>query len=444
MIPRPGRLLVAVVLAATVSACSAPAPTASPSASADAVQACEGVADTVVAAVARTVAAYDGAFLTPASSASPNPPTPSTPPATPTESSLTPAPADPSSGDPPPDDLATTVAAAREEVQRLGCPASVMDARLARGLAAVQATGPVATAVLARLTAALVAQPAAPTPGPLRPGDDLANAVAAAAAGATIELGEGTFDVAVPLVALDAVTLRGAGRGRTILRSTAPDAAVLDLAAARVELRDLDLHLAGAAGSSGVVAGSEAALVLTRVGIRGARTGEAGGAGVLLSATGNAPPGRRTTLEVTESEFADNEWAGIGVTGGHVVSVVSSTFTGNGACGVCFLDASGGSVSSSTLTGNQVGVGVTGNARPTLVDDTISGGTVGVQLEGTSAATLERLTVAGAERAAIIVTGAASGAIGHTVCRSVPYGIVVAEGAAPTLTANECAVAQSR
>lgn len=87
---------------------------------------------------------------------------------------------------------------------------------------------------------------------------------------------------------------------------------------------------------------------------------------------------------------------------------------------------------------------MTGNARPTLLDDTITGGTIGVQLEGTSAATVERVTVDGSARAAIIVGGAASGVIGHSVCRSVPYGIVVAEGAAPTLTANDCPVAQSR
>ncbi len=450
VIPRPGRLLVAALLAGALSACSAPTPTVSPSASVDPVVACEAVADTVVAAVARTVAAYDGAFLTPASSASPSatPPTFTTPPTPATQPDPSPPPG-PSTAPTPgaaPADLAGVVSAARQEVQRLGCPASVLDARLSRGLAAVEASGPVAAAVLARLTATLVAQPEA-TPGPLRPGDDLAKAVAAAPAGATVDLAEGTFEVAVPLVALDAVTLRGAGRGRTVVRSTAADAAVLDLAAARVELRDLDLHLSGTAGTSGVVAGSDAALVLTRVGIRGARTGEAGGAGgagVLLSATGDAPPGRRTTLEVTDSEFADNAWAGIGVTGGHVVSVVSSTFTANGACGVCFLDASGGSVATSTLDGNQVGVGVTGTARPTLIDVAITGGTVGVQVEGTSAATLERVRVTGAERAAIIVAGSATGAIGHSVCRSVPYGIVVAEGAAPTLTANDCAVAQSR
>lgn len=317
-----------------------------------------------------------------------------------------------------------------------------MDARLARGLAAVPASGPVAAAVLARLSATLVARPT-PTPGPLRPGADLGAALAAAPAGGTVELGAGTFDLPATLVALDAVTLKGAGRGRTILRSTASDAAVLDLAVGRVELRDLDLAIAATGGSSGVVAGSEASLVLTRVGVRGARAGTAGGAGVLMSATGTGGSGRGATLEVTDSEFSGNAWAGIGVTGGHLVSIVGGTFRDNGACGVCFLDASGGSVSASTLAGNPVGVGVTGTARPTLVDVTIGGGDVGVQLEGASVATLDRVTVSGATRAAIIVTGTAGGAIGHTSCRSVPYGIVVGPDAAPTLTAVDCAVAQS-
>ncbi len=385
---RPGRAVAAVLLAGTLAACGAPAapsPSAPPSASADPVAACEAVADSVVAAVARTVAAYDGAFLTPAT------PGATTTPAAPATAT---APPGPSPAEAPAVDLAATVEAARDAVERLGCPAGVLDARLAKGLAAVEASGPVAAAVLARLTATLVGGPT-PTPGPLRPGDDLAAALAAAPAGGTVELGAGTFALAVPLVALDAVTLRGAGRGRTILRSTAADAAVLDLAVGRVELRDLDVELAGAAGASGVVAGSEASLVLTRVGVRGARAGTAGGAGVLMSATDTGGSGRGTTLEVTDSEFSGNAWAGIGVTGGHRVSVVGSTFRENAACGLCFLDASGGSVTGSTLAGNQVGIGVTGTAGPALVDVAITGGTVGVQLEGASAATLERVAVSG-------------------------------------------------
>ncbi|MEO7069459.1 MAG: right-handed parallel beta-helix repeat-containing protein, partial [Nostocoides sp.] len=180
--------------------------------------------------------------------------------------------------------------------------------------------------------------------------------------------------------------------------------------------------------------------------ISGARTDTsgAGGAAVQMSGQGSDGAGRGTTLEVTDSQFDRNAWAGIAVGGAHRVSILKGVFSHNGQCGVCFLDTSSGSVQDSTFTDDTVGLGATGSSRPTWVANTVTGGTVGLQLDGTAAPTIDGVTVSGASRAAIIFSGHSGGAITHATCLRVSYGIVVSPTAAPTLGDNTCGVVRGK
>jgi hypothetical protein len=76
------------------------------------------------------------------------------------------------------------------------------------------------------------------------------------------------------------------------------------------------------------------------------------------------------------------------------------------------------------------------------VGNSVTGGTVGVQLDGNAAPAIQDLTVKGASRAAVIFSGRSGGAISGATCTSVPYGIVVADTAAPTIGQVGCAVAR--
>ncbi len=317
-----------------------------------------------------------------------------------------------------------------------------MQAGIERGLAAVGAVGPVAEAVRARVIAGLHGQ-IGNSPGDVRvgPDDDLVLAVATAPAGTIIRLAAGRYPLASTLVLLDSVTLRGAGADATVLASDAPDAAVLAIAGGGAKLADLAVARKPTSTGSGIIIGA-GSLVLEGVRVSGAHArGGSGGAGVLMAASSSAASGGDTTLEVTDSDFLENDWAGLAVAGSQTVSIVGSSFTGNGECGLCFLDASGGSVRASTFTDNRVGIYVAGTARPALLSNRIEGGEVGLQVEGKAAPMVEGTRVTGSSRAGIVIAGSATGAIVGTTCSSVPFGIVVGSSAAPTLTDNKCSLA---
>jgi hypothetical protein len=338
------------------------------------------------------------------------------------------------------------VATAREAIAINHCPATQFSGDLERGLDGIHPSAPTARAVLARVRAALtgnVGQGARTLS--VAATDSLSAVVTTAAAGSTLVLAAGTYVLTEPLVLLDGVVIRGAGVGRTVITGRAADAAVIVASQSRVELSDLTLALDRGVPASGIVAGPDASLVLTRVRESGARFGPggAGGAGVQMAARATEGSGRGTTLEVTDSTFADNAWAGLVVSGGHRVSVVRSTFTGNRQCGACFLDSSTGSVERSTFTGDAVALGATGSARPTWVDNTVRGGAVGIQVDGAAAPTIERVRITGPSRAAVIFSGHAAGAITGATCTGVPFGIAVAATATPTLGTNACTLARA-
>lgn len=424
------RSAVALLALATVLAGCTAAPAPSPTSTEVArLEACAAAASSIVTAAGDLVAEYELPGLDPSATPAPG-------------VTATPAPAPTSSGDA----ITDAVTSARATRDELGCDREQFTEDLESGLARIEPETPIAAAVWRRVSASVLGTvEQAARVWELAAGDDLLDVLARAADGSTIELAPET-EVDATLVLLAGITLRGAGRDDTVLRSSAPDAAIMVVTDGLVRLESLTLQLGLGDPSSGIVAGPSASIVLNGVRVTGAATkGEgdsAGGAGVYLSAQGAEGSGRGTTLEITDSLFDGNAWAGLAVTGGHRVSIESSTFRGNAGAGIVFLDQTSGSVGSSTFTDNTVGVAAAGTSTPAIVGSTITGGTVGLQADASAAPAVQKVTISGPSSAAIIFGGESGGSVSDTTCRDVSHGIVVGDGAAPTLGSNDCTLAR--
>jgi hypothetical protein len=422
------RMIAALGVVGLLAGCgagSSPEPTPTVITDETRVQLCEEAAAEIVAAVQVLVEGYEPAGAAPERSPEPGTvePTPSV------------------SDDP----LGDAVETARQTRERLGCDDPAFQASLEEGLDAIEPETAIPAAIWRRLSASLLGEVRQDAgEWALEPGADLHDAVARAAEGTTIVLSAGAVELEETLVLLQGVTLRGAGRDATTIRSSAPDAAVIVATAGLVRLEDLTLELAGEQAASGLVAGPSASVSLLMVRVAGAVAAAdgVGGAGVYLSAEGDEGSGRGTTLEVTDALFERNQWAGITVAGGHRVSIRSAVFAGNGDVGILFLDSASGSVSASTFTDNGVALAASGSATPTWLSNTISGGSVGMQLDADAVPVIDLVKVSGTGSAAVIFGGRAAGSITGTVCENVPFGIVISDTAAPTVGANSCTLAR--
>jgi hypothetical protein len=343
-------------------------------------------------------------------------------------------------------ELRATLEEAGRDLRRHDCDPALFQQSLRDGLAGVTARGAVARAMLLHLQSSLTGlSNAEPQTRSVAPGDNLAEELAGAAPGSTVELAAGSYELDRSLVLLQGVTLRGAGRNRTTIRSSASDAAVLVLTDGRVEVSDMTVRHVGPEPAPVMIGGPSASVVLTGARIAGATSarGERGGTGVLMSARDGEVGDRGTTLEVTGSQFVGHAAAGVLLDGGHRASITTSEFRNNGQCGVCFVGASSGAVRNSSFVANGAGVAVDDDARPALTGDTFRNGQVAVQVSGSAAAVVKGATVTGAGRAALIFSDQASGRVEGTTCRDVSYGIVVAPSALPYVGDNECSVARS-
>lgn len=344
-------------------------------------------------------------------------------------------------------DLKSQWKAANETMVRLGCDPTDTARDLQSKWSGLHAEGALARAVLAQLRTTLLG-PTAPlsTTTQVAAGADLEEVLAQAPEGATIELASGTYRLDQSLVVLRPVTLHGAGRGRTVLQTSAADDGLLVLTPGAVTLRDLSVRHTGTARATVVSATAGTTLTLDGVEVSGAtKVKGVGGTGVLMAeptGTDTDASGRTTTLTVRNGLFAGNQAGAVVVAGRHRASVTASTFTGNQQCGVCFLGTSDGWVQSNTLRDNEVGVAAAGSARPIIRRNTISGGQVGIQVGGKAAATVERNTISGSQRAAMIYLDTSAGTVdGNTCSKDTPGIVVVGKGPYPYLKTNDCTVA---
>jgi hypothetical protein len=342
--------------------------------------------------------------------------------------------------------LRTAVEAAQRAISAKACELAQFRQSLESDLSAVAARGPVAKAVLMRLTASITgtAQQAVTTIS-LKPGDDLARRIADLAPGSTVELAAGTFSLDASLALLDGITVHGAGREQTVIQTMAADAALLVLTDARVELSDLTVLHTGAAVGDLVVGGPTSLLVLNRVRISGAVAAkDQGGNGVLMSARASAATVGATTLESTDSIFDHNAGAGVSLSSGHVASIQQGRFDTNDNCGICFAGDSTGAVRGSVFVNDRVGVAVLDHAEPAVQNDTFEGGLFAIQAGGDATPVITGAAVSGATRAAMIFADRSAGSVDGSRCDKVPYGIVVSAAALPLLGTNTCQVARSQ
>ncbi|MGB7961607.1 MAG: right-handed parallel beta-helix repeat-containing protein [Propionicimonas sp.] len=341
-------------------------------------------------------------------------------------------------------ELDSALAAARAAL-RNGCTQPDFVSQLNGALSGIQADGAVPSAVLRRLTANLTGTVGTDTTVEVELGDDLSKVVATAAPGATLYLAKGEYRLKDTLVLLDGITLAGRGRQQTRLLSDAAGVSVLVMAASLVGLRDLTVRRNPKAPGTVVTAGSSTTLALEQVRLSGARTdaNRQGGAGLDLAGTAGAASPGRTTVEVTDSEFLDNTWAGISVSAGHRVSVATSTFRDNGECGACFLGTAEGSIERSTFSDNGVGVAVVGSSAAVIRGNRFTGGQVGVQVGNTATPTIDGNRISSAKRAAVIFTDTAAGVVRKTRCVKVDVGIVLSAKALPSLMDNACTLARA-
>ena len=359
-----------------------------------------------------------------------------------------PAPAQSAGGDPNPAVQQEQFTQALQDIRgyagRRGCDPQGFQSDLAQGLSGLRAGTPVARAVLLQLQAD--SAPAPPRSAPLQPGSDVAAAVAAAPAGATVSLAAGTFVLGDTLALLRGVTLRGAGRDATVLSSTARDGVLLVLTGDVVTLQDLALQHTGTEPGSVVAAGPAATLVLTGSRVSGGRSDAdgQGGVGILMASggSGQSGPARRTSLQVTDSEVLDNAAAGVIVAGEHRAEIARSAVARNGQCGICYLGRSDGAVRESSLADNAAGLVAGGDAKPSISTTTVDRGEVGIQVLDRAAPEVTSSTFSGAKRAALLWTGMSTGRIDGNRCVDVEFGIVVGPDAAPLLQNNDCAVAR--
>lgn len=342
-------------------------------------------------------------------------------------------------------DLQASLRQAQADLKKGNCSAKRFRAQFTRGLDKVKARGPLAQAILLRLTASLTGTLAsAPQEVRIGPKDDLPQTLARLASGSTVRLKPGRYRLKRSLVVLAGVTVEGAGAGRTTVSSSAAGSALLLLTDEVVQMRRLAVRHAGPAPASVVVTSPGSRLSLTGVTITGGRGAPgAPSAGSGVSMTAGRAVGKRTStsLEVTGGSFTGNFSAGLLLTGQHRASIRRATFTGNGQCGICFGGATSGAVRGSTFTDNTVGVAVFGKARPILEGDRFSGGQVGIQASENSAPAVLDARIDGTSRAAMIFTGASRGRVNGSTCTASPYGIVVGKKALPYLGKNECHVA---
>jgi hypothetical protein len=351
-----------------------------------------------------------------------------------------------------PAEYSADLADARRRLTAGGCTDSGFRQALAVGLPGLRPRGAIATAVLAQLRVSLTGQlRLRPLTRRVTPSDNLTDVLAALPDRSTVDLGAGTYSLTSSLVLLRPITLHGAGESRTILTSTAADAAVLLMTDQPVTLDQMTLQRTGSATGSVLVTGPSARLMMRTVRVTGARAeaNGSGGVGVLLTAGAAGVAGAGgvaspvTTFSATDSAFTGNAAAGVAIGGTHRASITRSHFEHNGTCGVCFLGSTTGSVTHSVFVGNAVGFAAGSASRPLLRDNHISGGDVGIQAAGTAQPTISDNVVIGTARASMVFIDDAAGTVDGNNCSGSNIGIAVARTAYPYVGHNACRVSIS-
>jgi parallel beta-helix repeat protein len=431
---RAGRLTAVLAAALIITGCtSGQNPSARTTPTVDREAQCRDVAQSVLDATQRYVDGFSLATAATTAGGKTTPPRPG-PTATPMSEA----------------DFSKALAGVRDRLVALDCDVAEFRERLAAGMPSLKAEGPIARAVLTQLQVSLTGRlPDHPVSRDVKPGDDLVNVLAEVPEGSTLVFRAGTYRLAETVVLLRGVTIRGAGPDRTTLTSATADAAVLVMTDQRVTLDAVTLRHSGTSAASVVVTGPTADLAVHSARVAGGRSDAKGqgGAGILLSApaTEQLTVTKQATMTAKDSEFIDNQTAGIAVGGTHRADISHSTFARNGQCAVCYLGSSDGTVRDSQFNDNAVGIVASSSARPSVVDNTFTSGEVGVQVSGQAAPIVTGNSISNVRRAAMIYAEEGAGTLDNNTCHGDQVGIFVTTTAYPYVKRNpDCRITLQR
>ena len=348
------------------------------------------------------------------------------------------------------------------EAQLKGCSGAALEFYTDAELRRLRGEGPVARAIVAALRgeepeAELIAREAT-----ARPGNNLAALIEELGEGSSISLAAGVYEIDEVILIGRSLKLVGVGRDDSIIRSTAPGAALL-VAGGQVDLSDLAVERAGAEPGSVIVV-TAGSLDLQNVRVTGGRASPdtgADGHGLLLALglTGDDPE-QVSRVSVTGTVFASNQGAAVAVLGDSAPTLERNEIVDSGFCGICYSGSRGGLARENTIERNGLGVGVSGSASPTLEANVIRENQLGgVRLEGNSSARLvanrildnlgngvevvgnasfnvEENTVGGHDRG-LVIAGFTTGDVRGNTFEDNEVAILVQDDATPHIADNE-------
>ena len=230
----------------------------------------------------------------------------------------------------------------------------------------------------------------------LSPNDSIQQAIDTASSGAVICLGEGTWEENLVIVG-KSLTLRGAGAGKTVIRSAERSRPVVWIESDEIEVNLEGVTITGASGffcltppercAIGLVAKGSAQVSLTNSQVSG---NELVGLWVEDSAQ----------VSLQDSTVSGNEMYGLSVGGSAQVNLRDSTVSGNvdeGLGSVCAGLSVGGSAQvtlrSSTVYGNNDGLLVGGSAQVILQDSKVYRNGHGFNVGGSTRVSLQGSTI---------------------------------------------------
>ena len=291
------------------------------------------------------------------------------------------------------EDFATATARLRTRGEELGCDPEQTAAGLNEELALLSGGTPVQDAVLATFLADPLGtvNPADPAAVDIEVSstNELTAAVSLAGSGSTIRVAPGTYVVGEPLVVLRPMRIVGAGSGDTVIRSIAPDAAVIVDAGGDVGLDGLTVQHDVSSPASVVVV-TAGGYDLRDVAISGARTTEsgAGGFGLILRPTQRLIGPGGTTSSVVGVELADNAGGGVLVAADARPTLRDITVSQSGGCGLCFVEDSGGDATGIAISQVRVGLRTDDSANPQVTELVVRDAEAGIAATGSSAASI--------------------------------------------------------
>lgn len=352
-------------------------------------------------------------------------------------------------------DFAAVTAELRAEAEELGCDPGALAADIREELDRLSGGSPVQDAIAAAFRAGPLGTADPSDLGAVQltvaTSEELVAALAVAGSGSVIRLAAGEFRVVEPLVMLRPVTLVGAGRGRTVITSTAAEGALVLSTDGDAVLRDLTV--AGGSGAS-VVLVAGGGYVLDRVGIEGA---PGGGYGIVLRPSSGPLLASGTRRELTDVEVRGTPGGGVVVAGSETPTLRGITVEDTAGCGLCWIESGAGRAEDVTITGAQVGVRVdddaaplvrgagisgsqvgiafTGRGAPRITGAAVIGGATGIQVTGDGAGSVEDTTVADASEVGVRVSDAARVVLtGVTVTGPSPVGIALVGESRPSIS----------